>query len=159
MTEENREHSQNVSSSALLRGQVILITGASRGIGAATALLLARHGAAIGVNYHQSAERAHEVVEAIQASGGRAIAVQASVDNTQQVEAMVRRVEQELGPIDTLVLNAIAGNRPVGGASGPGQAGGSWTFNAFLDSTWERYQNIVLRTLAGVYVPALKFSD
>src|SRR5579859_3381301 len=149
--EESSENSKDISASALLQGQVVLITGASRGIGAATARLLARHGAAIGVNYNQSAERAREVVETIQASGGRALAIQASVDNAQEVEAMVRQVEQELGPIDTLVLNAIAGSRPAGGNT---QARGSSTFNSFLDSTWEQYQNIAMRTLAGVYVPA-----
>ncbi len=106
--EESIESSKTISGSPLLQGQVVLITGASRGIGAATALLLARHGAAIGVNYNQNAERAREVVEAIRASGGRAIAIQASVDNAQEVGAMVQQVEQELGPIDTLVLNAIA---------------------------------------------------
>ena len=152
--EESIESSKNVSGPALLQGQVVLITGASRGIGAATALLLARHGAAIGINYNQSAERAREVVEAIRASGGRAIAIQASVDNAQEVGSMVRQVEQELGPIDTLVLNAIAGSRPAGETARPVEARGSSTFNPFLDSTWEQYQNIVMRTLAGVYVPA-----
>ena len=140
-------HTPNDFGSRLLEGQVVLITGASRGIGAATALLLARHGAAIGVNYHQSPGRAQEVVEAIQASGGKAMAVQASVYDAQEVEAMVQQVEQELGPIDTLVLNAIAGSKPTGPRV-------SWTFNPFLDSTWEQYQSIVFRTLAGVYVPA-----
>jgi len=141
------ESSKNVSGSDLLQGQVVLITGASRGIGAATALLLARHGAAIGVNYHRSAEQAREVVEAIRAFGGRAIAVQASVDNAQEVEAMVQQVEQELGTIDTLVMNAIVSTRPE-------EARSNWTFNPFLDSTWERYQNIVMRILVGAYVPA-----
>jgi 3-oxoacyl-[acyl-carrier protein] reductase len=150
MMEESVESSKTLSTSALLQGQVVLITGASRGIGAATALLLARHGAAIGVNYHQSVERAREVVGSIRASGGRAIAVQASVENTQEVEAMVQQVEQELGPIDTLVLNAIARSR----AASPTETRGLSTFNSFLDSTWEQYQDGVMRLLAGVYVPA-----
>ena len=144
---ESIDSSTNPSGAPLLQGQVALITGASRGIGAATALLFARHGAAVGVNYHNSAERAREVVETIRAFGGLALAVQASVDNAQEVGTMVQRVEQELGPIDTLVMNAIAGSRPA-------QVRSSWTFNPFLDSTWEQYQNIVVRTLAGVYVPA-----
>lgn len=152
--EESIENSKNVSGPALLQGQVVLITGASRGIGAATALLLGRHGAAIGVNYHQSAERAREVVEAIRASGGRAIAIQASVDNEHEVEAMVQQVEQELGPIDTLVLNAIASNMPDGGTTRPEEPRGNWTSNPFLDSTWELYQNIAMRILVGAYVPA-----
>ncbi len=148
--EESVESSKTLSTSALLQGQVVLITGASRGIGAATALLLARHGAAIGVNYHQSAERAREVVESIRASGGRAIAVQANVENTKEVEAMVQQMEQELGPIDTLVLNAIARSR----AASPTETRGLSTFNSFLNSTWEQYQDGVMRLLAGVYVPA-----
>jgi 3-oxoacyl-[acyl-carrier protein] reductase len=150
MMEESIESSQNLSASTLLQGQVVLITGASRGIGAATALLLARHGAAIGVNYHQQAERARAVVESIRASGGRAMAVGASVDNAQEVGAMVQQVEQELGPIDTLVLNAIARSRTADSAETRGLS----TFNPFLDSTWEQYQNGVMRLLAGVYVPA-----
>ncbi len=148
--EESIESSKNISGSALLQGQVVLITGASRGIGAATALLLARHGAAIGVNYHQSAGRAGAVVEAIRAFGGRAIAIQASVDDAQEVGAMVQQVEQELGPIDTLVLNAIARSR----TASPAETRGLSTFNPFLDSTWEQYQNGAMRILAGVYVPA-----
>src|SRR5438105_12960407 len=94
----------NMHYAQLLEGHVALITGASRGIGAATARLFAQHGAAVGVNYHASAARAHEVVEAIRAEGGRAIAVQASVDDAGEIEAMVQRVEQELGPIDTMVM-------------------------------------------------------
>src|SRR5579859_6233208 len=81
-----------------LQGRVALITGASRGIGAATARLFAQHGAAVGVNYHTNAARAQEVVEGIRAFGGRALALQASVERTEEVEAMVQRVEQELGP-------------------------------------------------------------
>jgi 3-oxoacyl-[acyl-carrier protein] reductase len=147
MTEESIESRKTIADPALLQGQVVLITGASRGIGAATALLLARHGAAVGVNYHQSAERAREVVEAIRASGGRAIAIRASVDNAQEVGVMVQQVEQELGPIDTLVLNAI-------GTAGPAEARSPAALSPFLDSTWEQYQSIVMRLLAGVYVPA-----
>jgi 3-oxoacyl-[acyl-carrier protein] reductase len=148
--EELIESRNTLPGSALLQGQVVLITGASRGIGAATALLLARHGAAIGVNYHQHAERARAVVETIRASGGRAMAFQASVDDAQEVGAMVQQVEQELGPIETLVLNAIARSR----IAGPAETRGLSTFTPFLDSTWEQYQQGVMRLLAGVYVPA-----
>ncbi|QBD75972.1 SDR family oxidoreductase [Ktedonosporobacter rubrisoli] len=144
-------HAASISSSTLLQGQVALITGASRGIGAATALLLARHGAAIGVNYYQNAQRAQAVVETIRASGGRAIAMRASVENVHEVEVMVQQVEQELGPIDTLVLNAIAASQPVRGGA---QAGGNWSSRQFLNSTWEQYQEIVMRLLVGAYVPA-----
>lgn len=154
MMEESIESSTKRSRSALLQGQVVLITGASRGIGAATALLLARHGAAIGVNYHQHVERARAVVESIRASGGRAIAIGANVENAHEVWVMVQRVEQELGPIDTLVLNAIASIRPAGETVGPEELRGNWTFNPTLDSTWERFHAIVMRILVGAYVPA-----
>jgi 3-oxoacyl-[acyl-carrier protein] reductase len=152
--EEPLENKNHRSDSALLQGQVVLITGASRGIGAATALLLARHGAAIGVNYHLNAERARAVVETIRASGGRAIAIQASVENAHEVKAMVQQVEQELGPIETLVLNAIAQRPPASFPAGPEEIRGNWTAHPFLDSSWEQYQNIVMRLLVGVYMPA-----
>ena len=90
----------------MLKDRVALIAGASRGIGAATAKILALHGAAVGVNYFASEAAAVEVVRDIEKSGGRALAVQADVRDREQVEAMVARVTAELGTIDTLVLNA-----------------------------------------------------
>jgi NADP-dependent 3-hydroxy acid dehydrogenase YdfG len=62
-----------------LAGRVVLVTGASRSIGAATAALLARHGAAVAVNYGHDERAADQVVDAIVADGGRAIALQADV--------------------------------------------------------------------------------
>ena len=90
----------------LMRDRVALVTGASRGIGAATARLLGAHGAAVAVNYHTSGDAAHGVVAAIEAAGSRAVAVQADVRDQAQVEAMAAAVAERLGPIDTLVLNA-----------------------------------------------------
>lgn len=60
-----------------LHNQVILVTGASRGIGAATAKLLAAHGAAVGVNYHQNEQEARKIVQEIEDAGGKALALQA----------------------------------------------------------------------------------
>lgn len=90
----------------LMKGKVALVTGASRGIGAATARILARHGASVAVNYFQSEEAARKVVSEIVDEDGSAVAVRADVRKMDQVEAMVRKVAETLGPIDTLILNA-----------------------------------------------------
>ena len=88
------------------RDQVALVTGAARGIGRATAKLLAQRGAAICVNYAAHADAAEDVVAEIKAAGGRAISVAADVADTAAVEAMVARTEQELGALSILVNNA-----------------------------------------------------
>ena len=90
----------------LLKGRTALVTGASRGIGAATAKLLASHGATVVVNYLHSREMAPEVVATIRATGGAALALRADVRVREQVRAMVAEVRDRLGPVDTLVLNA-----------------------------------------------------
>jgi len=86
--------------------QVLLITGGSRGIGAATALLAARRGYAVAVNYASQPLAADEVVRAIRAEGGTAITVQADVGDEAQVLAMFAKVDAELGRLTALVNNA-----------------------------------------------------
>ena len=89
-----------------LEGRVALVTGASRGIGRAIALELARSGALVTVNYNSRADAAAEVVSAIQALGGTAAAVQADVADFAQAETLVQGVVQAHGQIDILVNNA-----------------------------------------------------
>jgi 3-oxoacyl-[acyl-carrier protein] reductase len=89
-----------------LEGKVALVTGASKGIGAAIARELATRGAAVAVNYSGSKAAAEKIVDEINAAGGKAIAVQANVADPDQVAPLVKTVAQKLGPIDVLVNNA-----------------------------------------------------
>ena len=88
-------------------GRVVLVTGASSGIGAATARLLAARGMRVVVNYLHSAQAAQEVVAEIKAAGGQAVAVQADVRETAAVQSMVERVGSAWGGVDVLVHNAL----------------------------------------------------
>lgn len=89
-----------------LEGKVAIVTGASRGIGKATALALAAQGAAVVVNYASSSGAADAVVAEITAMGGQAIAVNADVSQEAAVEAMVAQTIAQFGRIDVLVNNA-----------------------------------------------------
>jgi len=119
----------------LMKGKVALVTGASRGIGAATARILARHGAAVALNYFQSGESARKVVSEIGDEGGTAIAIKADVRELDQVEAMARKVAAKLGPIDTLVLNASI----------------SFTVAPFLKYKWEDFQEKLLGEMKAAF--------
>ncbi|MFM7026508.1 MAG: SDR family oxidoreductase [Limnohabitans sp.] len=86
--------------------KVLLVTGGSRGIGAATALLAARQGWAVAVNYSANSLAADEVVRQIRTAGGRAMAVQADVADEAQVLRMFEQVDAQLGRLTGLVNNA-----------------------------------------------------
>jgi len=120
-----------------LQGRTVLITGASRGIGAATAQHLAAHGARVAVNYAQNEAAAQAVVAAIQAAGGQAVALQADVRERSQVETLFARAEAALGPIDTLVLNANM----------------SFPMLPFPKMPWEGFQAKLLGELASAFHP------
>ena len=105
-------------------GKTALVTGASRGIGAAIARALAREGASVAVNYHQSEAQALALVEEIRTAGGRAVAVHADARNPEELQAMAERVKAELGPISILVLNASIGFPVMG----------------FLEYPWEAFE-------------------
>jgi len=95
----------------LLNGKVALVTGASSGIGAGIATVLAQYGADVGVNYASAKEQAEAVCKKIEALGGKALPIQADVTDSYAVQRMVAEVEQALGPVSILVNNA--GHNPV----------------------------------------------
>jgi len=110
--------------------QVALVTGASRGIGRAIAIQLAREGWDVCVNYIKEQRAAEEVAEAIRAVGQKAIAVQADVADNSAVAAMVRTAEEQLGHVSLLVNNAgIAGMA---------------LFQDITDEMWDRYMAVNL---------------
>lgn len=97
-----------------LTGKVALVTGASRGIGRAIAVALARVGVDVAVNYQTQVAQAEEVCTQIRQCGRRTIAVQADVSQADAVNRLVETVERELGPIEILVNNAgIARRIPI----------------------------------------------
>jgi 3-oxoacyl-[acyl-carrier protein] reductase len=89
-----------------LQGKVALVTGASKGIGAAIALQLAAEGAAVAVNYSSSKQGADDVVAKIVAAGGKAVAVHGNLADPKDVKSAVAATVKALGPIDVLVNNA-----------------------------------------------------
>jgi len=95
----------------LLDGKVALVTGGGRGIGASICRVLARHGAAVAVNYSSSGAKAEEVAAEIVAGGGRAQAYQADVRNAEAVRRMVDEVAAHFGRLDGVINNAIAGRQ------------------------------------------------
>ncbi len=104
-----------------------MVTGGARGIGASICRVLARHGAAVAIVYHQSRERAEALAQEITASGGRAQAFQADVRDAEAVRAAVEAAVTAFGRLDGLVNNAIAGRQQA----------------SFAEATWEDYATML----------------
>jgi 3-oxoacyl-[acyl-carrier protein] reductase len=126
--------------------KVVLVTGASRGIGAAAAKRLAQGGASVVVNYHQNKEAAQKVFQEIESAGARGMIYQADVTQKDQVESMVKTTEQRLGPVDVLVNNAYF----------------PFEVNQLHDLSWESFHRAVEHELAAFFfcvracLPAMK---
>ena len=94
-----------------LSNKVVLVTGASRGIGAAIAKQLASEGYFIAINYNKSSEAAHRLHKEVSLTGCEAITVKADISSAAEVEAMFNYIERELGPVDILINNAGISSR------------------------------------------------
>jgi 3-oxoacyl-[acyl-carrier protein] reductase len=88
-----------------LQGKIALVTGASRGIGAAAAKRLARAGAAVVVNYHQNRQAASEVLHEVERNGGRGMIFQADVTQREQVDAMASAIREKFAAVVDIVVN------------------------------------------------------
>ena len=119
-----------------LTGKVALVTGGSRGIGAATALVLAERGFRVVVNYRASAPQAEEVVAAVSAAGGEAVAIQADVTASGDVARMVGEIDQRWGGVDVLVHNALM----------------PFAITSFAELTWEQLGGKLDRELRAAFL-------
>lgn len=131
-------------------GSVVLVTGASRGLGAAIARAFGAAGASVVVNYFQSKEKAEGVAAEVRRSGGRAMAVKADVRDEAAVGAMVAQAEAEFGPVDVLVHNALHDYR-----FDPNTRRASWEiawadFQSQLDGTLKGAHHAVQAVLPGM---------
>ena len=118
-----------------LQGKIAIVTGASRSIGAAIARRLARDGATVAITYHASPDKAQAVVAAIEADGGRALALQADAGDPAAVRRAVAQVAERFGRIDILVNNA-----------------GISVLGAPTEIAFEEFQRILAVNVTGVFV-------
>jgi glucose 1-dehydrogenase len=118
-----------------LEGKIALVTGASSGIGQATAVRLGREGAAVGVNYRSNEDGAREAVREIEAAGGKAVAIQGDISREDDVKRMVRETIEAFGDLDILVNNA-----------------GLQTESPFLELSLEDWQKVISVDLTGTFL-------
>jgi 3-oxoacyl-[acyl-carrier protein] reductase len=137
-----------------MKDRVALVTGGSRGIGAATALLLGRYGARVAVNYARNKTAAQAVVSTIEKAGGEALAIQADVANAEQVEAMVHAVGEALGPIGTLILNAPAFSSSSVSTTLSASEQLQAVLAPFTGSKWEVLESFVRGQLQAAFYPS-----
>ena len=116
-----------------LNGKVAIVTGSSRGIGAATVKLLAQHGARVTVNCKVNREAGAKVLADIEKIGGKGILIQADVTEPDQVKTLIEKTEQELGPIDILVNNANM----------------SFPVRPFVEFDWRGFEQKLLHEMKG----------
>lgn len=91
------------------RGEIAMVTGASRGIGASVACMLAERGADVVINYRSKSSRAFEVADAVRATGRQALVAQADITSESEMKEMIKLVEEQFGRLDILILNASGG--------------------------------------------------
>lgn len=118
-----------------LKGKSAIVTGSSRGIGAAIAKALGRAGAMVAVNYLRSADKAKAVAGEIRDAGGEAFAIKADVTMKEEVEAMVAETIKRCGKIDILVNNAAIG----------------FPLKPFIDHSWEEVEAKLTGEMKGVF--------
>ena len=118
-----------------LKDKVAIITGASRGIGAASAKALAHHGAAVVINYIKSKDKAEELLDEIKKAGGKGMVCQADVRNQDAVNDKVESSLNEFGKIDILVNNANI-NFPI---------------RPFIELTWDQIEAKILGEMKALY--------
>src|SRR3978361_43337 len=118
-----------------LKGKVALVTGGSRGIGAAIAKRLAADGASVAITYAKDSNSASDVVKTIEAAGGRAVAIQADASSPEAVQRAVEQAVATLGKLDVLVNNA-----------------GTAIPKPFVDTTLEEMDHVVNLNIRGMFV-------
>ena len=118
------------------KGKVALVTGGSRGIGAATSLALAQRGFRVVVDYLGSSPEAEEVVKSISAGGGEALAIQADVTAADAVARMVGEIDQRWGGVDVLIHNALI----------------PYKITSFAELTWEQLGGKLDRELRAAFL-------